>query len=410
MERESFDVVVIGNAGVDTNVYLYGDDVDCSVEANFTENLDYVGQAGGYASRGYARLGHRTAFIGTVGDDFQGRLVSEELARDGIDLTGLFFDPQGTARSVNFMSRDGRRKNFYDGKGHMIYMPDLDLCGSILAGARLAHFNIPNWARYLLPLARAAGATVAVDLQDIISVDDPYRRDFVEQADILFFSSANHVNPEPLIAQLLAGRPDRVVLSGMGAAGCTLGTTEDIRNFPPVTLPWPVVDTNGAGDALAVGFLSSYLFQGYALEEAVRRGQTAARATRARSAPLHPHSLPWRSWTPSPRDHADSPDSQQPRPPWYTPTTPASWLGGSHGRNRCCRRPMGGRGKRAHRRLPCPKRPHGDPLPGRRQCWAHGRQRTRHLPSAPDSLGHFQPCHGLHHRRGDRRPPACAAR
>ena len=36
------------------------------------------------------------------------------------------------------------------------------------------------------------------------------------------------------------------------------------------------VDTNGAGDSLAVGFLSSYVLDGYGLEDAILRGQIAA--------------------------------------------------------------------------------------------------------------------------------------
>lgn len=67
-----FDVAVVGNAGIDTNIYLYGQEIDFSVEANFTQNLDCVGQAGGYAARGYAALGKRTAFIGALGEDYHG--------------------------------------------------------------------------------------------------------------------------------------------------------------------------------------------------------------------------------------------------------------------------------------------------------------------------------------------------
>jgi sugar/nucleoside kinase (ribokinase family) len=40
-----------------------------------------------------------------------------------------------------------------------------------------------------------------------------------------------------------------------------------------------VIDTNGAGDGLAVGFLSSYVLEGYSLQESVRRGQIVARYT-----------------------------------------------------------------------------------------------------------------------------------
>ncbi len=279
MEPKRFDVAVIGNVGIDTNVYFYGRDIDFNVEANFTENLDYVGQAGGYASRGYARLGKRTAFIGHVGDDFSGRFIREELARDGIDTTGLFADPTGTARSINFMYPDGRRKNFYDGKSHMTLQPDLSICRKVLAQARLAHFNIPNWARQLLPLAKDLGVTIACDLQDVVHADDAYRRDFVDDADILFFSAVNHADPAPLMSAFLQGHPDRIVVCGLGAQGCALGTAKGVRFHGPVNLDAPVIDTNGAGDALAVGFLSSYVLDGYSLEDSIRRGQIAARYT-----------------------------------------------------------------------------------------------------------------------------------
>jgi hypothetical protein len=85
------------------------------------------------------------------------------------------------------MYRDGRRKNFYDGKSHIQLQPDLALCREVLAGASLAHFNIPNWARHLLPIARDLGLVIACDIQNVFSAENSYRRDFVESADILFF-------------------------------------------------------------------------------------------------------------------------------------------------------------------------------------------------------------------------------
>jgi len=197
-----------------------------------------------------------------VGEDHNGRLVRETLSGGGIDLTGLFVDPGGTARSINFMYPDGWRKNFYDGKGHMSLQPDL-----------------PNWARTLLPLAKDLGLIIACDIQDISSIDDPYRQDFIQYADILFFSSVNYDDPTPLIDSVLAIRPDQVIVVGMGAAGCALRTKNGIRFFPAVDLPDPVIDTNGAGDELAVGFLSSYVLDRFSLADAVCRGQITARHT-----------------------------------------------------------------------------------------------------------------------------------
>jgi sugar/nucleoside kinase (ribokinase family) len=276
---QPFDVVVVGNAGIDTNVYLPGNDIDFSVEANFTENLDYVGQAGGYASRGYARLKKRTAFIGYVGDDFSGRFIREEFARDGIDTSALFVDPRGTSRSINFMYRDGRRKNFYDGKSHMQLRPDVEACRSVLARSRLAHFNIPNWARSLLPLACDLDLVIACDLQDMVSANDPYRQDFIAHADILFFSAVNQGDPFALIDAFLKVNPNQVVIAGLGAQGCAVGARAGIEAFPAVEMEAPVIDANGAGDALAVGFLSSFVLDGYSLQDSIRRGQLAARYT-----------------------------------------------------------------------------------------------------------------------------------
>jgi sugar/nucleoside kinase (ribokinase family) len=282
--QKTFDVAVVGNVGIDTNIYLYGNEIDFTVEANFTENIDYLGQAGGYASRGYNRQGKRTAFIGHVGEDFSGRYIREVFASDGIDTSALFSDPTGTARSVNFMYPDGRRKNFYDGKAHMTLTPDLAACREVLSKARLAHFNLANWARTLLPIARKSGTVIACDLQDVVRADDPYRRDFIAAADFLFFSAANHPDPTPLFREFWTMNPGCVLVSGMGARGCALGVAGRVEFFGPVSMPEPVIDTNGAGDGLAVGFLSSHVLEGRGLAESILRGQITARYTCAQKA------------------------------------------------------------------------------------------------------------------------------
>lgn len=279
MDTDPFDVVVLGNAGIDTNVYLYGADVDFTVESNYSRNIDYVGQAGGYTSRGYAQLGYHTAYVGNVGDDPLGLWVQRSLAGDGVDISGMFIDPIGTNRSVNIMYQDGRRKNFYDGTGNMDAEPDYAQCRAILSNARLAHFHLANWTRRLLPFAREAGVTIACDVQDVVDIDDEYRQDYINQADILFCSAVNYAHPAPLIEAFLARNPEQIIVVGLGAQGCALGTKNGLDMFPSVALPEPVVDTNGAGDGLAVGFLSSYVLDGRPLADSIRRGQVTARYT-----------------------------------------------------------------------------------------------------------------------------------
>jgi acarbose 7IV-phosphotransferase len=280
-----FDVVVVGAAGIDTCVYLGDNDVDLSRDATFTDNRDGVGQAGGYASLGYAALGYRTAYIGAIGDDEAGAMLRNGLTAEGIDLGGCFYDPAGTARSVNLMHRDGRRTGFYDGRGNPMVMPDLAAVEQVLVGARLVHVNIPNWARRVVPLARAAGAAVICDLQDVYAADDPYRADFIAGSDVVCFSTANTGDPEPFIRALSQRRPELIMLAGMGAGGCAVGVDGHVWNFaiPPSNLP--VLDTNGAGDALAVGFATALLLEGLSVDEAVDRGQRAARLTCSQRTP-----------------------------------------------------------------------------------------------------------------------------
>ncbi len=82
--------------------------------------------------------------------------------------------------------------------------PDIDICKAILTKAvltatNLIHFNIPNWARLLLPVVKYLGLTIACDIQDVTIATDPYHQGFIGYADFLFFSASNYEEPAPLI-------------------------------------------------------------------------------------------------------------------------------------------------------------------------------------------------------------------
>ncbi|MFX1454107.1 MAG: carbohydrate kinase family protein [Promethearchaeota archaeon] len=258
---------------------MQGNEVDFSVESNYTENIDYIGQAGGYASRGLAQLGYKVGLIDYIGEDYSGNYIKSELEKDGIEMM-LFIDPLGTRRSINLMNKDGTRKNFYDGKSHMELVPDLEKCKSFLSKTKNSHFNLMNWSRYLLPLAKELEICVSCDLQDITNINDTYTQDFINHADVLFFSSVNINDPIPIIKYLLRKNPEIIIIVGRGNKGCAMGYKDRISYFPPVDIiESPVIDTNGAGDGLAIGFLSSYFIEGYSIEESIQRGQIIARYT-----------------------------------------------------------------------------------------------------------------------------------
>jgi sugar/nucleoside kinase (ribokinase family) len=113
----------------------------------------------------------------------------------------------------------------------------------------------------------------------VVSPNDAYRQEFIEYADVLFFSAANYADPTALIETFLSAKPERIVIVGMGAKGCAVGTAAGVEFYPPVEMESPVIDTNGAGDGLAVGFLSSFVLDKYSLQASIRRGQIVARYT-----------------------------------------------------------------------------------------------------------------------------------
>ncbi len=274
-------ITVVGNPGLDTLVVLAQDDPDLEADGHFVRNVDTVGHAAAFTARACARLGHRTRILGSTGADVIGGLVRGVLAADGVDTSLMFDDPAGTARSVNFVRPDGRRTFFFDGGSHMTLRPPEHCVEAALSGADLVLASLPNWARDVVARARTRGLPVAVDLQDVRDPADPYRADFIASADFLFASAAHLDDPVAAAEAWFAAGPASLVVFGMGARGAMVVRRDSGRPIvtaePPPGLDLPIVDTTGAGDSLATGFLDGLLFAGLPVPEALHRGQVLAR-------------------------------------------------------------------------------------------------------------------------------------
>jgi hypothetical protein len=160
---------------------------------------------------------------------------------------------------------------------------DLALCRRVLSRARLAHVSIVNWARHLIPIARELGVVVAADLQDVVTADDPYRRDFVVGADILLFSSVNHEDPAPLIEAYRRLNPTVICVVGMGARGAALGTVDGVPRFDPSRTTRRSSTPTAPASSLAVGFLASHVLDGSLADAGARPDPRAIRAGRDRA-------------------------------------------------------------------------------------------------------------------------------
>jgi ribokinase len=231
------------------------------------------GQAANVAAWAVA-LGADARCIAKRGDDATGRLVAGDLAARGVDLVG----PVGAGATgviVSIVSADGERAMASDPGVAPTLAPD-DLDGSWLDGCDVLHISgyallrepVSDAALLARHFAREHGALVSVDVAawTEIRAFGPVRfRELLDALapDVLFATEAEW----EMLGGAYVTAPAGVIKRG--PRGVTV-VTEDARlDLAPVAAE--VVDTTGAGDALAAGFLL-----GGSLEEAARRGLEAA--------------------------------------------------------------------------------------------------------------------------------------
>jgi sugar/nucleoside kinase (ribokinase family) len=198
-----------------------------------------------------AELGARSRFVGKRAGDGAGALAAAGLERRGVELQGPVVEGPGGV-VVSLVEPDGGRTMASDrGVAPELAADDLepawlDGCDRFhVAGYSLAQGPIDGAAVAAADMARAAGASVSVDLSSWSRIRDigPARfRERLERLapDLVF---ANEREWETLDA------PGYEVVLKRGPRGIVAGG----REYPATAAE--VVDTTGAGDALAAGFL-----------------------------------------------------------------------------------------------------------------------------------------------------------
>ena len=263
--------------------------------ATKTPARSYQATGGGMAANAAvaaARLGARIRFVGAVGDDLAGRVVGEQLAQEGIDLTHLQV-VAGAATSVSsvIVDRLGERHIF----NHR---------GDALARAAVPHDRVfadcdavlvdPRWvagAACALTWARAQGRLSVLDA-DIAPQADLAA--LVPVADWAVFSESGLGiwAPDCGVAAALQRARDhgaRHSAVTLGEHGVVFTSANGLHEM--AACPVHVLDTLGAGDVFH-GALVVALARGMADQAAFRYASAAAalKCTRfggARNAPTH---------------------------------------------------------------------------------------------------------------------------
>jgi sugar/nucleoside kinase (ribokinase family) len=220
-----------------------------------------------------ASLGAAARCIAKRGDDAAGELVARELASHGVELAGPVA-AGATGVVVSIVEADGDRSMASDRGVAPSLTPDelepawLDCDVLHVSGYALLREPISQAALAAATLARERGARVSVDVAawtEIRAFGPVQFRELIDALapDVLFATEAEW----EMLGGAYLTAPTGVIKRG--ARGATI-VTEDARlDLAPVEAV--VVDTTGAGDALAAGFLL-----GGSLEEAARRGLEAA--------------------------------------------------------------------------------------------------------------------------------------
>jgi ribokinase len=220
-----------------------------------------------------ASLGASARCIAKRGDDAAGELVARELGGHGVELVGPVA-AGSTGVVVSVVGADGDRSMASDrGVAPALEPEELDAawleCDVLhLSGYALLREPISHAALLAVRLARDRGARVSVDVAawTEIRAFGPVRfRELLDSIapDVLFATEAEW----EMLGGAYLTAPTGVIKRGARGA---IVVTEDARlDLAPVAAE--VVDTTGAGDALAAGFLL-----GGSLEEAARRGLEAA--------------------------------------------------------------------------------------------------------------------------------------
>lgn len=220
-----------------------------------------------------ASLGAASLCLAKRGDDAAGELVARELARHGVELAGPVVAGR-TGVVVSLVGGDGERSLASDRGVAPDFSPEeLEpawlACDVLhLSGYALLREPVSHTAVLAARLAREQGARISVDVAawTEIRAYGPVRfRELLDVVapDVLFATEAEW----EMLGGAYLTAPTGVIKRG--ARGC-LVVTEDARlDLSPIDAD--VVDTTGAGDALAAGFLL-----GGSLEDAARRGLEAA--------------------------------------------------------------------------------------------------------------------------------------
>jgi fructokinase len=220
------------------------------------------------------RLGAEAAFIGKVGDDPFGHFLVDVLAREGLETSGMRFDPDART-TMNIMAQpDANHYDclFYRNPGADTRLRPDELDEAMLRSTRAFHFGSLSLTDEPARSATLAAVKIAKAAGALISYDVNYRptlwkssEEAAEQARLMIrYADLVKVNEEELA--LLGGKGDIMMASGallamgpslvvvtLGPGGSYFRVAAGGEAVPGFSVK--TVDATGCGDSFIAGML-----------------------------------------------------------------------------------------------------------------------------------------------------------
>ncbi|PHK95027.1 adenosine kinase [Pseudoroseomonas rhizosphaerae] len=259
-----------------------------AIYAAMGPGIESSGGSAGNTCAVAAALGARVGFLGKVAEDALGQVFAHDIRATGVTFpTAPLRGGDPTARCLILVTPDGQRTmNTY--LGACVAFGEEDVDAAMVASAAVTYlegylFDPPAAQaafRRAAALAHQAGRQVAISLSDPFCVGrhrEAFRAFVARQADIVFANEAEIMSlyeTDSLDAAIEAVRGEvklaAITRSERGSVIVAGEATHEVAAEPA-----RVVDTTGAGDAYAAGFLAA-LTRGRALPECGRWGSVAA--------------------------------------------------------------------------------------------------------------------------------------
>ena len=301
-----FDLLGIGNAIVDVlaeteDTFLTAHDLVKGsmtlVDAPMAERLYHamgpaIEVSGGSCANtvaGAAMLGASAAYIGKTAPDQLGEIFGHDLRALGVSYRTPFGRPEPpTARCFVLVSADAQR-TMATYLGACVELGPEDIDPDLVARARVLYLEGYLWdpprakdaLRYAMQAAKDADRTVALSLSDTFCVER-HRVEFQElvsgPVDIMFANEAEAlaISQQSTLSgavEWLTGRCALAIIT-RGAKGAMVISADGVHEVAAIA-PAAVVDTTGAGDLFAAGFLFGYT-RGWDPVACARAGAAAA--------------------------------------------------------------------------------------------------------------------------------------